>query len=113
MWSALKSESILINKKFAAEVEYRKRLLYTILKAAKQTSRFEREAFINGDTLVLNNQSYNVEELHKLLHDLHPSNLSKKDDQWLIFGGILNQYNCLSNFYKSKIIHDDTEFVTI
>ena len=28
-------------------------------------------------------------------------------------GGILSQYNCLSNFYKSKLIHDDTEFDTI
>ena len=102
--SALKNESISINKNFAAEVEYRRRLLYPILKAAKQSSRFERKAFINGDTPVLNNQSYNVEDLHKLPHDLHPSNMSKKEnDQWLIFGGILSQYNCLSNFYKRKL----------
>ena len=110
--SALKNESISINENFAAEVEYRRRLLYSILKAAKQSSRFEGKAFINGDTRVLNNQSYSVEDLHKLPHDLHPSNLSK-NDQWLIFGGILIQYNCLSNFYKSKLIHDDTEFDTI
>ena len=75
--SALKNESISIN---VAEVEYRRRLLYRILKAAKQSSRFERKAFINGDTLVLSNhnQSYSVEDLHKLPHDLHPSDLSKK-----------------------------------
>ena len=112
--SALTNESISINENFAAEVEYRRRLLYPILKAAKQSNRFEGKAFINGDTLVLNSQSYSVEDLHKLPHDLHPSNLSKKEnDQWLIFGGILSQYNCLSNFYKSKLIHDDTEFDTI
>ena len=112
--SALKNESISINENFAAEVEYRRRLLYPILKAAKQSSRFEGKAFINGDTLVLNNQSYSVEDLHKLPRDLHPSNLSKKEnDQWLIFSSILSQYNCLSNFYKSKLIHDDTEFDTI
>ena len=53
-----------------------------------------------------------VQDLHKLSHDLHPYNLSKKEnDQW--FGGILIQYNCLSNFYKIKLIHDDTEFDTI
>ena len=52
--------------------------------------------------------------LHKLQHDLHPSNLSKKEnDKWLIFGGILSHYNCSSNFYKSKLIHDDTEIDTI
>ena len=31
----------------------------------------------------------------------------------MINGGILSQYNCLSNFNKSKLIHDDTEFDTI
>ena len=49
--SALKNGSISINENFAAEVEYRRRLLYPILKAAKQSSRFEGKAFINGDTL--------------------------------------------------------------
>ena len=53
--SALKNESISFNENFAAEVEYRRRLLYPIIKAAKQASRFERKAFINGHTLVLNN----------------------------------------------------------
>ena len=76
--SALKNESISINENFAAEVEYRRRLIYPILKAAKQSSRFEGKAFINGDTLVLNNQPYSVEDLHNLPHDLHPSNLIKK-----------------------------------
>ena len=95
-------------------MEYRRRLLYPIPKAAKQSSRFERKAFIIGDTLVLNNQSYNVEDLDKLPHELHPLNMSKKEnDQWLIFGGILSQYNSLSNVYQSNIIQDDTEFDTI
>ena len=112
--SALKNEYISINENFAAEVEYRRRLLNTLMKAAKQSSRFKRKAFINGDTLVMNNQSYSVEDLHKPPHDLHPSNLSKKEnDQWLIFGGILSQHNCLSNFYKSKFIHYITEFDAI
>ena len=85
--SALKNGSISINENFTAEVEYRRRLLYYILKAAKQSIRFEGKAFINGDTFVLNNQSYSVEDLHKLPHD--PSNLSKKEnDQWFIFGCI-------------------------
>ena len=67
-------------------MEYRRRLIYTILKAEKQSSRFEGSAFINGDALVLNNQSYSVEDLHKLPHDLHPSNLSKmENDQCFIF----------------------------
>ena len=61
-----------------------------------------------------NTISYNVEDQHKLPHNLQPSNLSKKEnDQWLIFGGILIQYNCVSSFYKSKLIHNDTEFDTI
>ena len=34
-------------------------------------------------------------------------------DQWLIVGGILSKYNSLSNFYKSNLIHDNTEFDTI
>ena len=66
----LKNESISINENFAAKLEYRRRLLYHILKAAKQSSRFEGKAFINGDTLVLINQSYSVEDLHKLPHDM-------------------------------------------
>ena len=79
--SALKNESISINENFAAELEYRRRLPYHIMKAAKQSRRFEGKAFINGDTLVPNNQLSNVEDLHiKLPHDLHPSNLSKKEN---------------------------------
>ena len=71
------NKSISINENFAAEVEYRRILLYPILKYAKQSRRFEGKAFTNGDTLVLNNQSYSVEDLHKLPHDVHFSNLSK------------------------------------
>ena len=48
--SALKNESISINENFAADVEYRRRLLYPIFKAATQSSRFEKKACINGET---------------------------------------------------------------
>ena len=57
-WSAraaLNNEYISINENFAAEVEYRRRVLYPILKAAKQSRRFERKALINCDTLVVSN----------------------------------------------------------
>ena len=45
--SALKKEYISINENFAAEVKYRRRLLYPILRAEKQFSWFEGNAFFN------------------------------------------------------------------
>ena len=93
--SALKYESISINENFAAEVEYII-LIYAILKSAIHSIRFERKTFTYCDTIVQCNQSYSIEDLHKLPHDLHPSNLSKKEnDQWLISGDILSQHNYL------------------
>ena len=112
--SQLRNKSVSIHENFATEVEFRRRLLYPILSAAKKSGKYER-CFLNGDVLKINGKDYTVSNLCDLPHDLHPSTFGvKENDQCIVFGGIHSPYYFMSNFYNApttyrNIVFDDVE----
>ena len=54
-----------VNENFANNIEYRRRLLYPIVKKANKSPKYTK-VYIRGDTLVLDNMEYVFDEIHKL-----------------------------------------------
>ena len=97
-----------ISENFANNVEYRRRLLYPILKKAKQSPNYQK-VYFKRDVLVIDDVEYSFDDnLHELPPDLHPKMFSyKSNDQWIIFGGQHSLFNFMSNFFPVEVTHDD------
>ena len=113
VWSRktlLKGKAFSIHENFASEVEFKRKLLYPILTAAKKTGNYDR-CYLNGDVLRISGKDFTVENLDDIPSDIHPSNLGvKSNNQWIIFGGIHSSYHFLSNFYSSSMTYRDITF---
>ena len=109
----LKNTTFSLHENFANEVEYRRRLMYPIMSAARRSPNFHR-VFLNGDVLRVDGIDYTVESLHNLPEEIHPRNFSvKENEQWHVFGGIHSSFNFLSNYYPTTISYDNHEFEDI
>ena len=103
-----------ISENYANNIEYRRRLLYPIVKKPKQSPKYGN-AYIKGDSIVVNNSAHSFDNLHKLPKDLYPKQFSCKENKdWLIFGGPHSVFNFLSNYFPHKltcngIAHDTLE----
>ena len=113
VWSRktlLKNKPFSIHENFANDVEFRRRLLYPILTAAKKSGNYEK-SYLNGDVLRINGRDYTVETIDELPRDIHPSNLGvKSNDKWIVFGGVHSSYYFLSNYYWAPIQYRDIKF---
>ena len=110
----LKDKLLTMHENYASDVEYRRRMMYPILAAAKKSGKYVKAAYLNADVLRINGKDYTIENLHELPQDLHPCQFScKENEQWLIFGGIHSQYNFLSNYYPSRLTHMDITFDSV
>ena len=95
--------SFSMNEHFARSVQYKRNKLYPILTKARKSGKYNKKAYLNGDTLRINDQDYSVDDLEKLPADLHPHTLSYRANQeYIVFGGIHSEYNFLSNYSKLK-----------
>ena len=117
IWSKrfqLKDKLHTMHENYASDVEYRRRMMYPILAAAKKSGKYVKAVYLNGDVLMINGRDYTIENLHELPKDLHPYQLScKENGQWTIFGGIHSQYNFLSNYYPSQLTYKDITFDSV
>ena len=97
-----------ISENFANNIEYRRRLLYPILKKAKQSPNYQK-VYLKRDVLVIDDVEYSFDDnLHELPPDLHPKMFSyKSNEQWLIFGGQHSVFNFMSNYFPAEITYDD------
>ena len=113
VWSRkalLKNKAFSIHENFGNEIDFRRRLLYPILAAAKKSGNYVR-SYLNGDVLRINGRDYSVDTIDELPKDIHPSNLGvKTNDRWIIFGGVHSSYHFLSNYYSTPIQYRDIEF---
>ena len=111
---ALAGKEYSISENFANNIEYRRRLLYPIMKAAKKSAKYQK-VLLRGDILVVDNEEYSFDNLQDLPQDLHPKQFSfKTNKDWLIFGGPHSTFNFLPNYFPKQltykdIIHDTAE----
>ena len=88
VWSKrvnLKNTTFSLHENYANEVEYRRRLMYPIMSAARRSPNFHK-VYLNGDVLRVDDIDYTVESLHNLPEEIHPRNFSVKvNEQWQVF----------------------------
>ena len=106
--SNLSKTNISISEDFPSEIIEKRRALYPIMKVARESNQFST---IRGDKLIIGNNTYTVDTLHKLPDGLDPANTCtrKHGDVIAFFGG----HSPLSNFYKANISIDDKTFSSV
>ena len=106
----LKGKAYSLHENFANDVEYRRRLMYPILAAARKSAKHGK-VYLNDDVLKINGTEYTSETLGQLPGELHPSNFSvRHNEHWTVFGGIHSRFNFLSNFYHDTITYENIPF---
>lgn len=103
-----------LNENFANRVEHKRRLLYPIMRKAKQSKKYQK-VFLRGDTLFLDKKQYKVDEnIDELPSELHPKQFSfKSNKDLIIFGGIHSVYHFMSNYYPHKVKHSGISHDTV
>ena len=113
---SLAGSSYSLCENFASAVEYRRNKLYPILSKARQSGKYEKNAYLNADTLRINKTNYTVDDLDDLPYELQPRTMAcKSNNEHIVFGGIYSDYMFLSNYYKHKngLKHGDRVYPTL
>ena len=101
------SKKVYVNEDFPAEVEQRRKILYPILKRAKSMNgKYQSRIII--DKLIVNGNSYTVENLHLLPDDLNPRNTSKAENETMFC--FFGRWSPLSNFHAAPFEKDGILF---
>lgn len=108
VWKArrnLKGSGIFINEDFPAEYVQRRRSLYPIMKAARDSKKL---AYFKEDVLWIDKKAYTVDSVDNLPNELHPSTLSTKSSDEII--AFFTAACPLSNFYRTDLLIDGKSF---
>ena len=103
VWSnrgKLKGKKMWVSENFPVEIEKKRAILRPILNEARQMQQYRGKVSIKIDKLVLNGQTYSVDQLHRLPPQLQPENIATKtiDDKYVCFW---SRDSVFSNFYSS------------
>lgn len=106
--------TISMSENYANNIEHRRRLLYPVVKRAKESKQFGK-SYLKGDSLILDDKKFVVNEnLNDLPTELHPRQFGWKSNQeHIIFGGIHSTYCFLSNYYSDSITYKDVQHDTL
>ena len=112
----LANSTISLSENFATSVEHRRKLLYPIMKKAKNSAKYTK-SYLKRDKLVVDDTEYSLcdKTSPKLPDDLDPMQFgTKSNESWIIFGGPHSAYNPLSNYFPGpvehkEIVHDTLE----
>lgn len=107
-------KTISLSENYANNVERKRRLLYPIMKKARDSNKFQK-VYIKNDKLILDDKKFGVDkDMEKLPTDLHPRHFSLRTNQdWIIFGGIHSAYTFLSNYSYSPITYKGVKHDTV
>lgn len=101
-------KNITIKENFAPETESRRRIMFPIMLAAKQTPGITTATMSPGGKLKINSESFTVKDLDKLPAALKPDAIChRENDKTLLFWGKESPY---SNFYPSPFSFDGKIF---
>lgn len=117
VWSKrfdLNDKTVSLSENFANNVDYRRRLLYPVLRKAKASGRYGK-VMLKADTLKLDDKEYRIgDNEDELPEDLQLKQFSiKQIDDWLVFGGIHSKYNFLSNYYSDQVTYKGTTHASV
>ena len=101
-------EGIYADKEYPLEVEYERKVLRPILKAARKIPTMEKKCKLEGATLHIKGRPYTIRTLHKLPKELNVFKISSKSNSDTV--GFYGQLNPLSNFHHAPFVHEGITF---
>ena len=101
---------IYVDQEYTSDIEYKRKLLQPILRAAMNHEDYKGRCRMDRDKLVILGRNYGLHNLTQLPDDLKPFNVtSKETDECIGFFGALNP---LSNFYPAKFMIGDETYIS-
>lgn len=103
-----------LNENFCASTEFNRKKLYPVYSALKKLPDYQKKITMVKDDLIIDGDRYNVDNLQDLPAHIHPKNYTRKtNENTLVFGGVLSEFDCFSNWSPSPINYDDTDYVCV
>ena len=108
-----KNSYYFINEDYPKSIVFnRKKLLPVFVRARKIIGK--HEVSLSKDQLTISGRRYTVKTLMNLKGELNPRSFSRKtDDKMLVFGGVLSEYESLSNWGKYPVKYNDEMYPTL
>lgn len=95
-------------------IDARRRKLYPLFNAIKESPIYRDDVQLSGDKLVIKKKKYDWSTIGNLSGPIHPRNLCvKSDNDTIAFGGIYSEFTNLSNFSKCKFTHNNKQFTSV
>ena len=101
---------IYVDRDYPIDVEWKRKTLLPVLRAAKRLSNFRKQSWLEDDKLVLKGRTYNVNTLNQLPEELNVIKVTSKENENTI--GFFGEINHLSNFYPSSFIHEGVQYIS-
>ena len=101
---------IYVDREYASDIEYRRKLLQPILRAARNHDDYKGRCRMDKDKLVILGRSYTLNNLQQLPEDLNPYKVTIKESEDSV--GFFGALNPLSNFHPVPFKVDDESFIS-
>ena len=99
-----------VDHEYHQETLKNRKILYQILKAARNHKDYQNLCKLEGDTLTIKGRHYTVKSIGHLPAELNGFHVSSKsDDKTYVFFGELNPF---SNFHPTPLTHENTLYKT-
>ena len=117
VWSRLKqipkNKGFFFSEDFPKSVTFRRKKLLPVFYQARKVLG-KKDTSLKGDVLTISGEKYTTRNLDTLRGDLHPKTLSRKqNNDTLVFGGSLSEYEPFSNWGKFPVKYNGITFPTL
>lgn len=103
-----------LNENFCYQTEFNRKKLYPIYRKAKSMDEYKNKISLVADRLIIDGTIYSVNSIDRLPSNIHPKNFTRKcNDSTLVFGGVLSEYDCLSNWAPSPIVYNEEKYSSV
>ena len=89
-----------VNKEYAPEIEWKRRVLLPILRAAKSIEGYKRQIRLENNKIVIKGKDYDIKNIHELPEDLNAFKVTSKENDTTV--GFFGELNPLSNFFPAS-----------
>ena len=101
---------VFVDLEYTGEIEYKRRLLMPLLRAAKQHDHLKTKCRMEEDKLIIKGKPYTTANLHELPPEINVfSATTREDDSTIAFFGALNP---LSNFYEAEFTINGVTYIS-
>ena len=101
-------KGVYVDCEYSKDTEEKRRVLWPILKAARNMSMFQKKCKMVGDHLVLKGKRYDVDNLDELPTEINGFDVTSKQEQNTL--GFYGELNPFSNFHRSPFNLNGLDF---